>query len=430
MRRSRTQETPIDARFIIPRSHHPVSKTDISQNALKVLNRLQGEGYQAYLVGGSVRDLMLRKKPKDFDISTNATPNQIRKLFRNARIIGRRFKLVHILFHREIIEVATFRGAQEEENADQRTNEHGMLVRDNVYGTLQDDVWRRDFTVNALYYNLKDSSVIDFTDAVKDIHLRQLRLLGEAEKRYQEDPVRMLRAIRFAAKLNFDIAPDTANPIFHMKHLLAGISSSRLFDEIVKLSLCGELNKAYDNLKKFGLLEILFPQAHQALESTFPVQNFLEAAFFNTDKRVQEDKPVTPAFFFATLLWFPLRILSQHIQHTENLPPLVALEKAMHEIILLQNKTIAIPKRFSQSMREIWLLQYLLPKRKGKKPFKLLEHPRFRAAYDFLTLRAQVKDAPASLAQWWSKFQDASEEVREKMCQEYNRRKTTKPSEK
>lgn len=395
---------------------------------MKVLNRLQSEGFQAYLVGGSVRDLLLGKKPKDFDISTNATPSEVRKLFRNARIIGRRFKLVHILFHREIIEVATFRGGQNEENADQRTNEQGMLVRDNVYGTLQDDVWRRDFTINALYYNLKDASVIDFTDGINDIHQRQLRLLGEPEIRYQEDPVRMLRAIRFAAKLHFDIAPDTANPIFKMKHLLANISSSRLFDEIVKLSLCGELNKAYDQLKTFGLLEILFPQAHQALASDFPVQPFLESAFLNTDKRVQEDKPVTPAFFFATLLWFPLRILSQHIQNTENLAPLAALEKAMHEIIFLQNKTIAIPKRFSQNMREIWLLQYLLPKRKGKKPFKLLEHPRFRAAYDFLILRAQVKDAPTTLAQWWSKFQDASEDVREKMCQEYNRRKNPKQS--
>lgn len=366
---------------------------------------------------------MLRKKPKDFDISTNATPAQIRKLFRNARIIGRRFKLVHILFHREIIEVATFRGGQEEENADQRTNEQGMLIRDNVYGTLQDDVWRRDFTVNALYYNLKDSSIIDFTEGAQDIQKRQLRLLGDAEKRYQEDPVRMLRAIRFAAKLHFDIAPDSAQPILHMNHLLASISNSRLYDEIVKISLCGELNKAYDLLNKFGLLAIIFPQAHQALQSQFPIQAFLQAAFSNTDKRVNEDKPVTPAFFFATLLWFPLRILSQQLQEAENLPPLAALEKAMQQVILLQNKTVAIPKRFSQSMREIWLLQYLLPKRKGKKPFQLLEHPRFRAAYDFLILRAQIKDAPTSLALWWSKFQDASEEVREKMSMEYNKKK-------
>ena len=417
LRRSRTKQKPIDASYIIPRSQHRVSKTNISVNALKVLNRLNSSGYQSYLVGGSVRDLELGKQPKDFDIATNATPNQIKKLFRNARIIGRRFKLVHILFYREVIEVATFRGSDDTESDDQITNERGMLVRDNVYGSLHDDVWRRDFTVNALYYNLTDSSIIDFTGGVKDVNLKILRLLGDAKTRYQEDPVRMLRAVRFAAKLHFTLAPETEAPIQSMSHLIENIPSSRLFDEVVKLSLCGEVTRAYHLLLKYNLFARLFKPTSELLNGPLApqVEALIIKALDNTDRRVRENKPVTPAFFFAVLLWFPLKERAAVIQQAEEIAPLAALERAMSDVIVAQNAAVAIPKRFTQMIREIWLLQFRFAKRSGKRPYVLLEHPRFRAAYDFLCLRAEMGDESKGLADWWTTFQDASEDKREQM---------------
>ncbi len=305
LRKNRIKSPPVDASYIIPRSHHKLSKTDISPNALKVLNRLNSSGYKAYLVGGSVRDLLLRKSPKDFDVSTNATPNEIRNLFKNARIIGRRFKLVHILYHREIIEVATFRG-HVLENENQRTNDKGMLIRDNAYGTHEEDAWRRDFTVNSLYYNLQDSSIIDFTGGVSDVEHQQIRMIGDPKLRYQEDPVRMLRAIRFSAKLHFDIVEETAAPIFELNHLITHISGSRLFDEMTKLYQCGEGEFAQQLLLKYGLFNHLFNQTNQLMDSDFPVKALIALALENTDCRIQQNKPVNPAFIYAVLLWFPL----------------------------------------------------------------------------------------------------------------------------
>ena len=410
LRKTRANKPPIDASYIIPRSHHHVSKTDISANALKVLNRINSAGFQAYLVGGSVRDLLLHKAPKDFDIATNATPTQIRGLFRNARIIGRRFKLVHILYHREIIEVATFRGNESVDN-NQQTNDRGMLIRDNTFGTFEEDAWRRDFTINSLYYNINDASIVDFTGGVKDVNMRLIRMIGDPVTRYQEDPVRMLRAIRFSAKLHFEVAPETAAPLHQLSSLITDISGSRLFDEMIKLFQCGEAESVQRLLIKYGLFAHLFAQTNKLLTSHYPVNALLVIALESTDTRIRENKPVTPAFVFAILLWFPLMARAEQLRN-EGMDPLPALEKAMSQVIAEQNKVVTIPKRFTQVMREIWLLQYRFPKRLGHRAFGLLEHPRFRAAYDFLALRALAGDETMELAEWWTKFQevDANEQ--------------------
>lgn len=410
LRKTRAKQASADTHHIIPRSQHKISKTDISTNALKVLNRLNSSGFQAYLVGGSVRDLMLGKAPKDFDVATNATPTQIRGLFRNARIIGRRFKLVHIIFQRDIIEVATFRSGEEEDAIDQQTNERGMLVRDNVYGSLDQDAWRRDFTVNSLYYNIDDASIVDFTGGVADIHDKMIRMIGDPVIRYQEDPVRMLRAIRFSAKLHFDLAPETADPLPKLSHLIRHVSSSRLFDEMTKLYQCGEAESVQRLLIEHGLFSQLFEQTDRLLNSEiYPVKALLGNALESTDSRIHDNKPVTPAFLYAILLWFPMKDKAQQIQEEENIAPLAALEKAMTFVISTQNQVIGIPKRFSQVIREIWVLQYRFNKRHGGRAIHLLQHPRFRAAYDFLALRALAGDESMELAQWWTDFQEKDE---------------------
>lgn len=424
LRKSRAKKKPVDSSYVIPRSEHTISKTDINVNALKVLNRLNSGGFDAYLVGGSVRDLLLHKAPKDFDIATCATPNQIKRLFRNARIIGRRFKLVHILYHREIIEVATFRGHQSLDSNHQ-TNEQGMLVRDNVFGSMEEDAWRRDFTINSLYYNVEDASIVDFTGGVEDVHQRLIRIIGDPNTRYQEDPVRMLRAIRFAAKLHFDIEEKTEAPINELSSLILHVSSSRLFDEMTKLYQCGEAESAQHLLIKYGLFAQLFPQTHSLLESTYPVNAFLGIALENTDKRIRDNKPITPAFLFAVILWFPLLARTEELKK-EGMEPLPALEKAMSQVLSEQNRLITIPKRFSQVIREMWIMQYRLPKRAGNRAYSLLKHPRFRAAYDFLALRALAGDESMELAEWWTAFQDADDEKQKNMVEEVTSSSTRK----
>ncbi|QLZ69035.1 polynucleotide adenylyltransferase PcnB [Legionella sp. PC1000] len=398
---------PVASAYIIPRNKHSISKADISSNALKVLNRLIGAGFQAYIVGGSVRDLLLHKAPKDFDVATDATPNQVKSLFRNGRIIGRRFKLVHILFHREIIEVATFRSHVAIDES-QLTNERGMLVRDNAYGSLDEDAWRRDFTINSLYYNVNDSSIIDFTGGVHDVEEKLIRMIGDPIKRYQEDPVRMLRAIRFSAKLNFKLARETEAPFPEISHLITHVSNSRLFDEMTKLYQCGNAVAVQGLLIKYGLFQYLCPQTHVLLNSTYPVNALLTISLENTDTRIHEEKPVTPAFLFAVLLWFPMIECAKELQES-GIDPLPSIEKAMSIVLAEQNKIISIPKRYTQIIREIWLLQYRFAKRLGGRAFNLLQHPRFRAAYDFMALRALAGDESMELAQWWTAFQDADE---------------------
>ncbi|MDF1827130.1 MAG: polynucleotide adenylyltransferase PcnB [Legionellaceae bacterium] len=441
LRHKKAKRPSISPDYIIPRNQHHVSKTEISANALTVLNRLNGANFESYLVGGGVRDLLLRKSPKDFDITTNATPPQIRRLFRNARIIGRRFKLAHILFHRDIIEVATFRGQennQENNDVNQRTNEQGMLVRDNVYGTLEQDAWRRDFTINSLYYDIRDSSIIDYTGGFQDIERKQVRMIGDPTTRYQEDPVRMLRAVRFAAKLNFSIEQETAAAIPTSKHLLAPVAGSRLFEEVAKIYQCGAAEAVQKLLVHHELFGQLFPQTDALLNSKHPVNSLLVLALKNTDRRIQEDKPVIPAFLFAVLLWFPFITHKTQLEQQaktaasttnvdeehEELEPLVALEKSMNHVLREQCKITTIPKRHTQIIREIWLFQYRLQKRTGKRPQQLLEHPRFRAAYDFLALRALAGDESMELADWWTQFQDADFNIQNKMMADQKKKGT------
>ncbi|CEG57007.1 polynucleotide adenylyltransferase PcnB [Legionella fallonii] len=407
LKKNRGAKGPVDSAYIIPRNKHSISKTDISSNAIKVLNRLISGGFQAYLVGGSVRDLLLHKAPKDFDVATNATPTEIKSLFRNGRIIGRRFKLVHIIFHREIIEVATFRG-HDAVDSSQQTNERGMLVRDNVYGSLDEDAWRRDFTINSLYYNIDDSSIIDFTGGVKDVQQKLIRIIGDPVTRYTEDPVRMLRAVRFSAKLHFKLAPETEAPFPQISSLITHVSNSRLFDEITKLYQCGEAETVHRLLIQYGLFQYLCPQTAALLESEYPVNALIGIALENTDTRIRDNKPVTPAFLFAVLLWFPMLELSKKLQ-SSGLDPLPAIEKAMSLILSEQNKIISIPKRYTQVIREIWLLQYRFVKRQGGRAYNLLQHPRFRAAFDFMALRALSGDESMEIAQWWTSFQEADE---------------------
>lgn len=406
---------PLDEHSI-PRNKHHITKTEINPYALQVINHLNHHGFNAYLVGGSVRDLLLRKIPKDYDVATDATPTQIKKLFRNARIIGRRFKLVHITFNREIIEVSTFRSNLPDEQL--QTNSTGMVIRDNVYGTLEQDAWRRDFTVNSLYYDVRNGSIVDYTNGFADILQKQIRIIGQADVRYQEDPVRMLRAIRFAAKLHFGISEDTATPIYQNAGLLQNVSSARLFDEISKLWQCQESLAAFKLMVEFKIFDILFPWTAQSIEHYPHALKLIETALENTDNRLKEQKPTTPAFLFAIFLWFPMRQLALKYQEEEEIHPLAALEKAMGKIITNQCQIIAIPKRFTQIVREIWLLQYRFQKRVGHKPMQMMEHGRFRAAYDFLALRALTGDESVELADWWTTFQDADETTKMEMIKD------------
>jgi len=395
---------------IIPREDHCVSRSQISENALKVLYRLNNAGYKAYLVGGSVRDLLIGIQPKDFDVVTDAKPEQIRELFRNCRLIGRRFRLAHIHFGREIIEVSTFRAPHHAADGEGHTEE-GRIIRDNVYGDIDDDVWRRDFTINALFYNIKDYSITDYVGALADIEAKQLRLIGEPTERYREDPVRMLRAIRFAAKLNFKIHATAEKPIFELKHLLNEIPSARLFEEFLKLFMSGHALASYEQLRRYKLFEYLCPQTNQILNESNNDFNhrLLMHAFQNTDKRLTEEKPVTPAFLLAAMLWVPLcRQVDEN--KSNGLNEMDAIYLASDTVISRQVSSLAIPRRFSRIAREIWNLQSRIKHRQGKKPFRLLSHPRFRAAYDFLLLRSAAGENIKELVDWWTDFQDEHSE--------------------
>jgi poly(A) polymerase len=414
-RKSSPAESNLEEVSILRHEHH-LSKTEISENALRVINHLNHHGYQAYLVGGSVRDLLLRKVPKDFDVVTNATPQQIKKLFRNARIIGRRFKLVHITYHREIIEVSTFRSNLPDK--DLMTNDHGMVIRDNVYGTLEQDAWRRDFSINSLYYDARNGSIVDYTHGFDDIKNHQIRIIGEALQRYQEDPVRMLRALRFAAKLNFGMEKATEAAIYQTNHLIAQVSNARLYDELSKLWQCQASLAAFKLLIKFDFFAKLFPITAKSVEHQSSRLEFIHQALENTDQRLKADKPTTPAFIYAVLLWFPMRDRAKELEKSQELHPLLALETAIGQILNEQCRIIGIPRRFTQIIREIWLLQYRLNKRVGMKPILLMQHPRFRAAYDFLILRIAAQDEIKELGDWWTKFQTLEQDAQMQLIAE------------
>lgn len=397
---------------LIPREEHPVSRKLISENALKVMYRLNSKGYDAFLVGGGVRDILLGQQPKDFDIATNAHPEQVKRLFSNSRLIGRRFKLVHILFGREIIEVATFRGQAEEEHKQQKTlhqqSDQGMLLRDNVYGTIDEDAIRRDFTVNALYYSAKDFCIYDFVDSIRDIEARQLRMIGDPETRYREDPVRMLRALRFAAKLDFEIEPETREPITRLAPLMNNVAAARLFDEIIKLLVSGQGARIFDDLMHYGLFDVMFPHVAHTLEADDNADlylAFIKAGLNNTDARVRKEKPVTPAFLYATLLWPEVDRLWRQFKE-EGQSDFPALQRAGQIALQDQLPHITIPKRFALMMKEIWEYQIRLTKTRGRRPHELLAQKRFRAAYDFLLLREQAGENVNGLGKWWTDFQE------------------------
>lgn len=372
-----------------------------------MLYRLKDAGYQAHLVGGGVRDLLLGREPKDFDVATDATPEQVKEVFRNCRLIGRRFRLAHVHFGREIIEVATFRAAAREVADDQvQDTDSGMLLRDNVYGTIEEDALRRDFTINSLYYNIADFSVIDYAGGMQDLQDGVLRLMGDPETRYREDPVRMLRAARFAAKLGFNIHPDTEAPISGLAHLLEEVPAARLFEEVLKLFLGGAAAASFEKLRHYDLFGRLFPETEDCLaeeEQMFP-HTLVLRGMLNTDKRIAEDKPVTPAFLFAVLMWEPVRRLAAKFEE-DDVPPYPAVQQAATIVLERQQRFVSLPKRYSTPMREIWALQSRFHSIKGKRPQKLAAHPRFRAAYDFLLLRAQSGEVDQELADWWTTFQ-------------------------
>jgi poly(A) polymerase len=410
---------------VVPRPEHNISRASISEQALRVLYRLRQENFQAHLVGGGVRDLLLGHEPKDFDIATDATPEQVRQVFRNCRLIGRRFRLAHVHFGRDLIEVATFRGggSDDSEDADRQVRD-GLIVRDNIYGTIEEDALRRDFTINALYYDIADFALIDYAGGLEDLRTGQLRLIGDPVQRYREDPVRMLRAVRFACKLGFSIEPATEQPLFELGHLLQDIPAARLFDELLKLFHSGYGLEVFEKLRHYGLFGHLFPATEACLareDHDFPI-TFVSRGLTNTDKRLAEDKPVTPAFLYAILLWEPVRRRWEDLT-AHGMASIEAILQASSEVCVDQQPLVAIPKRFSLPMREIWALQPRLEQRDGKRPYRLITHPRFRAAYDFLVLRAEAGEADSELADWWTRFQDASSQERARMTEPGARRK-------
>jgi poly(A) polymerase len=378
---------------------------------LKVLYRLKDAGHQAFLVGGGVRDLLLGRRPKDFDIATDAHPEQVRALFSNCRLIGRRFRLAHIRFGREIIEVATFRGTTPAEDGDEKQVFHasGRIIADNVYGTIEEDAWRRDFTVNALYYNIADYSIWVFADGLADLESRQLKLIGDPGRRYTEDPVRMLRAARFAAKLNFDLHPDAVVPIPAMASLLDDVPSARLFDEFLKMFQSGHALSSYRQLRKLGLFRQLFPDTDCWLDDPESAADALmiERALENTDRRIAAGKTVTPMFLFGVFLWRAVRLRAEQIRaEADDHSEMQALIAATAEISTRQAQRIALPRRFGFPMRDMLQLQPRFDSRRGRRAMNLLSHRRFRAAYDLMLLRASIGEVDQEVADFWTDIQE------------------------
>lgn len=396
---------------IVARDGHGISRKDISPNALRVLYRLREGGFAGYLVGGAVRDLLIGGHPKDFDVATDATPEQVRALFRNCRLIGRRFRLAHVVYGREIIEVATFRSNEDDGSGSREMGDEGRIHRDNVYGTIEDDAVRRDFTANALYYTVDDFSVRDYVGGFEDVQARVLRLIGDPEARYREDPVRMLRAVRLAAKLDFSIDPASAEPIPRLATLLSGAAPARLFDECLKLFMAGHAEKSFLGLESHGLLPALFPETAKALATnrSGALRGTLLQALRNTDARVAQEQPVTPAFLFAALLW-PAYVRELAVLQKNGVDANIAQQRAADRVTLHQAERIALPRRFSLPMQEIWLLQPRFTQRLRKRALRLLGHPRFRAAFDFLDLRAHDNPEIAADVEFWREAQSSSPE--------------------
>ncbi len=397
---------------------HGVARSQISACALSVTDTLQAKGFAAFVVGGAVRDLLLKREPKDFDVATSATPEEVRGLFRRSRIIGRRFQIVHVMCGRETVEVSTFRAghdaADKGDDIDKgKSDEHGRILRDNVFGNQQQDATRRDLSINALFYDPSTQQVFDYHGGVADLKKKRLRMIGDPVQRYREDPVRMLRAVRFAAALDFEIDPATRKPIRELADLLQNVPPARLFDEMLKLLLSGHAVETVKRLRKDGLHHGLLPLLDVILEQPLG-ERFVMLALKNTDTRIRGEKGVSPAFLFATLLWHEVLAAWKSIEKN-GIPAIPALYKAMDQVMQMQAEKLAIPRRFGGDMKEIWAMQPRFEQRSGRRPYRLLELPRFRAGYDFLLLRCESGEIDAEIGEWWTQFQDANESTREQL---------------
>jgi poly(A) polymerase len=415
----------------IPVAEHAIRPESISHGARRTCELLAAQGYEAFIVGGAVRDLMLGLAPKDFDVATNATPEQIHKAIRRSRLIGRRFRIVHALFHDETVEVSTYRAPSPPEAGEapepviaergrhglnegtRVVDEHGRVVRDNVWGNREQDAARRDFTVNALYYDPATETVLDYHEGVRDLKKRRLRVIGDARTRYREDPVRMLRAVRFAAKLDFQLDPRTRAPIGELAELMANVPPARLFDEMLKLLLSGAASASVKRLRAEGLHHGLLPLLDVILEQPLG-EKFVSLALAQTDTRVCADKPVSPAFLFAALLWHEV-LAAWRARTARDEHDIPALYAAMDDVLELQTGKLSIPRRLTATMKEIWSLQPRFDQRTGKRPFALLTHPRLRAGYDFLALRAESGETPMELLDWWRRFLEAGPDERREL---------------
>lgn len=393
---------------------HDMSQDMISGNALKVLNRLIDGGFDAYLVGGGVRDALVGQRPKDFDVATDASPEEVRELFRNSRIIGRRFRLVHVLFGRDVIEVATFRAAHDKGDGGE-VGDAGQIVRDNVYGTVEEDALRRDFSVNALYYNIANDSITDYCGGLNDMRDGVFRLIGDPITRCEEDPVRVLRAARLSAKLSFDIHKDTLKAMEKTRHALAEVPAARLFEEMLKLFQGGYAERSFNAVREHGLLPYLFPMLAPRLENdTVGLEELLTTALQNTDARVAAGKPITPYYLLSFMLWPDVEQRARmHVADGMSLAD--SIGAAADSVTAEQVRIIAIPRRFSEPMREVWALQLLLEHGDMEDLDELIQSRRFRAAYDFLLLRASIDDRLQPLAEWWTEIQRSHNEVRDEL---------------
>lgn len=398
----------------MPVAVHGVARERVSPCALRVTQTLQRHDFAAFVVGGAVRDLLLGREPKDFDVATDATPEEVRALFRRSRIIGRRFRLVHVMCGPETVEVSTFRGGEALEEAGARiSDEHGRILRDNVFGNQEQDATRRDFTINALFYDPASQEIWDYHGGVEDLRRRRLKMIGDPDQRYREDPVRMLRAVRLAASRGLEIEPRTRKPVRALATLLANVPPARLFDEMLKLLMSGHAVECVLKLRKEGLHHGLLPLLDVILEQPLG-ERFVMLALKTTDDRIRADKPVSPSFLFAALLWHEVLAAWKNVE-AGDVPTIPALYQAMDQVMQAQAEQLAIPRRFGADMREIWALQPRFLQRSGHRPYRLLQHPRFRAGYDFLLLRCESGEVDPAIGEWWTRFQRAGETERAEM---------------
>jgi poly(A) polymerase len=399
--------------LVIPFEKHGIARERISSCARRVAAGLQEAGYQAFVVGGAVRDLLLEVAPKDFDLATDATPEEVRAVFRRSRIIGRRFRLVHVMCGSETVEVSTFRGGVPASADEHQRDEHGRILRDNVFGTQWEDALRRDFTINALFYDPTTQNILDYTNGVADIKKRVIRMIGDPEQRYREDPIRMLRAVRLVAKLGGEIEARTRAPIKQLAPLMQNVPPARVFEEMLKLLLSGHARECVLKLRSEGLHHGLLPMLDVIVEQPLG-ERFVMLALEKTDQRVRDDKPLSPGFLFAALLWHEV-LAAWKSMEAEGMKPIPALHQAMDQVVAAQVEKLAIPRRFTADMKEIWGLQPRFLNRSGSRPYRLLEHPRLRAGLDFLLLRCDSGEVEEEIGRWWERFKDAGEEERGRM---------------